>query len=117
MPSDVRMLQAQPALPVSDLERAFAFYERLGFQKHDPRRDVHLRIQNDGVILHLATQIARGVGGCQDLVEGVDELHRTCQVAGARGLHALQDEPGGTRDFTVLVPDGNAVTFEEVLPT
>lgn len=32
-------------------------------------------------------------------------------------LQALQDEPWGTRDFTVLDPDGNAVTFAEVLAT
>ena len=117
MPSDVRLLQAQPALPVTDVERAFAFYARLGFRKHYQNRDVHLLIELDGVILHLATQIVHGVGGCQVLVEGVDALHRTCLEADARILHELQDEPWGTRDFTVLDPDGNAVTFAEVLPT
>ena len=113
--ADVKLLQAQPALPVSDVERAFAFYEKLGFAKHYQNADLHLLIERDGVILHLATQIVGGIGGCQILVEGVDALYERANEAGARMLHQIQDEPWGTRDFTCLDPDGNAVTFAEIV--
>lgn len=110
-----RLLSAQPALPVADVERAFTFYAQLGFRKRYQNGDCHLLVERDGVILHLATQIVKGVGGCQILVEGVDGLHEKALAAGAEMLHALEDEPWGTRDFTVLDPDGNAVTFAEVI--
>ena len=114
MSDPVRLLSAQPALPVADVERAFAFYAALGFRKHYQNQDLHLLVERDGVILHLATQIVEGTGGCQILVEGVDALHEKAVASGATMLHDLQDEPWGTRDFTVLDPDGNAVTFAEV---
>ena len=114
MPERVTFLQAQPALPVADVERAFAFYAELGFRKHYQNGYCHLLVEKDGVILHLATQIVRGTGGCQILVQGVDRLHTRALAAGVEMLHPLQDEPWGTRDFTVLDPDGNAVTFAEV---
>lgn len=115
MSSRERLLSAQPALPVADIERAFAFYEKLGFRKHYQNRDVHMLVERDGVILHLATQIVHGTGGCQILVEGVDTLYERACEAGGEMLHEITDEPWGTRDFTVLDVDGNAVTFAEVV--
>ncbi len=109
----VTLHSAQPALPVADVERAFSFYESLGFRKHYQNGTCHILIERDGVIVHLATQIVEGVGGCQILVVGVDALYERALEAGARVLHEIQDEPWGTRDFTLLDPDGNAVTFAE----
>ena len=113
--NEPHMISAQPALPVADVERAFDFYEKLGFRKHFQNRDLHLLIEKDGVILHLATQLLSGVGGCQIMVRGVGRLYESARDAGLEPFHDLMDEPWGCRDFTLADPDGNLITFSEPL--
>jgi uncharacterized glyoxalase superfamily protein PhnB len=45
-------------------------------------------------------------------VEGVEELYKTFRPLGiVHGNAPLTDQPWGDRDFSILDPDGNLVTF------
>ena len=115
MSGSSRMVSAQPSVAVADVERAFEFYERLGFCKYYQNLDLHLVIERDDVILHLATQLVSGVCGCQIMVRDVDSLYREVVEMELPIKLELQDEPWGCRDFTVIDPDGNMITFSEFL--
>ena len=58
--------------------------------------------------------ILAGTASCRIGVEGVDELHGVLQPLGILHPNAqLADQPWGTRDFGVLDPDNNLITFFE----
>ncbi|MCI0537996.1 MAG: VOC family protein [Verrucomicrobiales bacterium] len=128
------MLHAIPGLPVSDMERSAAFYrDKLGFtvafQKPGftkLRRDaveIHLWVANDESwrtrggsepVVSGAESFIAGTSGCRIGVAGVDELYRVIQPLGI--LHPrgqIEDMPWGTREFGVLDPDHNLITFFE----
>ncbi len=85
----VRLGTTIPALPSSDLARSIDFYrDRLGFE------------------LVLAS--------CRIQVEGVDELFAACSEQGIVHLRGgLADQWWGSREFGILDPDGNLLTFFE----
>jgi uncharacterized glyoxalase superfamily protein PhnB len=114
MTEPTKFLTAQPALHVADVERSYEFYARLGFEKHFQNQDLHLLIERDGVILHLATQMIASPSGCQIMVNSVDDLYAQATAEGMPMKFNIQDEFWGCRDFTIEDPDGNYVTFSQV---
>jgi catechol 2,3-dioxygenase-like lactoylglutathione lyase family enzyme len=133
----MKLLHAIPALPASDQERSTAFYrDQLGFTVAF-RQDGFTKLRRDSVELHLwvandeqwrsrdascpvvsgAESFIAGTHSCRICVEGVDELYRAIEPL--RILHSnahLADTHFGTREFGILDPDGNLVTFFERLP-
>jgi len=69
----------------------------------------------DEVALHLisAQQTKRPPGNCAVciFVKDVDSLHAELAARGAKVLKPPQDYDYGMRDFDVLDPDGNQLTF------
>jgi len=114
MTEPTKFLNAQPALKVADVERSYDFYARLGFEKQFQNQDLHLLIERDGVILHLATQMLASPSGCQIMVNNVDDLYAQATAECMPMKFNIQDEPWGCRDFTIEDPDGNYVTFSQV---
>ncbi len=132
----MKLLQAIPALPASDQERSTAFYrDQLGFTVAF-RDEGFTKLQRDAVEIHLwvasdeswrtrngtcpvvsgAESFIAGTHSCRIGVEGVDDLYRAVQPMGI--LHPkgqIEDMPWGTREFGVVDPDGNLVTFFERL--
>lgn len=129
----MRMLHAIPALPVSDIERSTVFYrDTLGFTLVHQEAGFAI-VERDGVQIHLwaateeswrtrsrdaapvvsgAESFIAGTASCRVAVEDVDELHRHIEPLGV--LHpnaALAEQPWGTREFGVLDPDNNLITF------
>ncbi|MFC3230541.1 bleomycin resistance protein [Marinibaculum pumilum] len=135
--SESRMTAAIPVLPVRETEAAAAFYaEKLGFRVGhiDPGYAILVR---DGVQVHLwaatdedwrrrdggrpvqsgAESFLAGTASCRIATEGIAALHDACRQSGI--VHpngALADKPHGLREFAVLDPDGNLVTFFQPLP-
>lgn len=130
----MRLLHAIPAMPVVDIDRGLEFYrEKLGFTL--AHRDGGFAVlRRDAVEIHLwaasdenwrtwhgstpvrsgAESFLAGTASCRIGVEGVDGLHRAIQGFGI--LHPngpLRDTDHGTREFGVLDPDGNLITFYE----
>jgi catechol 2,3-dioxygenase-like lactoylglutathione lyase family enzyme len=134
----MKMLKTIPALPVRDIVQSVDFYRNiLGFTiVHQVENfavlscnDVHLNLwlANDDkwrtrnssppVVSGAETFIA-GTASCRIQVEGVDELHSSIKPFGI--LHPntqLGNRPWGVREFDILDPDHNLITFFEELVT
>jgi catechol 2,3-dioxygenase-like lactoylglutathione lyase family enzyme len=122
-----------PALPAEDIERALRFYgEVLGFETvHADEGFALLRRDSTTVSLWGATDEAwresldpespvsygaesfiAGTASCSVEVDGVDELYAHCDARGIVHPNGhIVDQPWGTREFGILDPDGNLVTF------
>jgi catechol 2,3-dioxygenase-like lactoylglutathione lyase family enzyme len=132
----MKLLHAIPALPARDQERSTAFYrDQLGFAVAF-RQPGFTKLQRDDVELHLwvandegwrsrsgecpvvsgAESFIAGTHSCRIGVQGIDELYRAVEPLGiVHGNAPLHDTHFGTREFAVLDPDGNLVTFFERL--
>jgi len=130
----MKMLHAIPALPVRDLNQSIEFYrDTLGFKlvhqeggfaifKRD-EVEIHLWAASDEgwrtregsrPIVSGAESFIAGTASCRIEVEGVDELHAQLQPLGILHPNApLRDEWYGDREFGVLDPDKNLITFFE----
>lgn len=69
----------------------------------------------DEVELHLIaakqTQRTAGQGAAAIFVKDVDALYAEFKARGARAPNPPKDYPYGMRDFNVIDPDGNQLTF------
>jgi catechol 2,3-dioxygenase-like lactoylglutathione lyase family enzyme len=132
--STMKMLRAIPALPVRDVTRSSVFYrDQLGFTLLH-KEDGFAIVQRDTVELHLwaasdedwrtregaspvvsgAESFIAGTASCRVGVEGVDALHE--QLHPLDILHPkgqLSDTAWGTREFAVIDPDNNLISFYE----
>jgi catechol 2,3-dioxygenase-like lactoylglutathione lyase family enzyme len=123
-PRTSRLLAAVPALPVSDERRAVTFFEAsLGFTELR-QGGVGLGIlRRDAVEIHLwvpdgrsqgAERYLAGSASCRIEVAGVDELYDACARSGVVHPNArLAATSWDTREFGVLDPDHNLITFFE----
>jgi catechol 2,3-dioxygenase-like lactoylglutathione lyase family enzyme len=117
-------LGAVPALAVSSAPEAADFYVRvLGFMGVHAQPDYAI-VSRDDVELHFWTADGppgsgaephlAGSTSCRVQVTGIDALYERYRKE--RVVHPnapLHAEPWGTREFAVLDPDGNLVTFYE----
>lgn len=111
-----RLLAAIPMLAVAEIEAGLVFYRRIGFTVVYQSED-YAALSRDDVHLHLWQCGDRTVAdntACRMRVAGIDLLYAECEAAGA--VHpngALRRTGRGTREFTVLDPQGAAITFVE----
>ena len=111
-----RLLAAIPKLASLDVARSLAFFERLGFRAlhSSPEYGVTRR---DNVSIHFwlcADPRIPKETGCRVSVESIDELYEAFSALGV--IHPngrLEPKPWGAREFSILDPDGNLVTFNE----
>lgn len=114
--SAARLVAAVPILAVADIAAGVAFYARLRFEEAY-RDDDTAVLERDAVTLHLWRCVDRVIAdntACRMQVDGIDALYAECRAANA--VHpngALCAKPWGTREFTVLDPQGGAITFFE----
>lgn len=130
--SSVKMVYAVPALPVKDMGRSVQFYrDELAFTVvHQEasfavlRRDtaeIHLWAASDegwrtrgrsSPVVSGAESFLAGTASCRVAVEHVDELHEALHPLGILHPNApLRDPWWGSREFGVVDPDNNLVTF------
>ncbi|RJG06947.1 VOC family protein [Noviherbaspirillum cavernae] len=111
-----RFKAAIPKLASADIGRSLAFFEQLGFASIAAYPDYGI-VERDGVAIHFwlcnDPRIAEATG-CRIHVEGIDALFDA--YAALNIIHPndpLSDKPWGMREFSILDPDGNLVTFAE----
>ena len=111
--SDSNLLGAIPVLPVRDIEESISFYrDRLGFAssfKYGP----YAGVTREAIEIHLSVEDAAAVT-CRVGVRGVDALYLEMQTQDV--IHPdepLASTPWGMRQFSVLDPSGNRITFAE----
>jgi catechol 2,3-dioxygenase-like lactoylglutathione lyase family enzyme len=117
-------VRAVPALAVSNVPRAVAFFtDVLGFDSILAQDDYGIA-RREAVEVHFwaatgpegsgAEPRLAGTTSCRMQVDGIAALYEQCQAR--QVVHPngeLSEQPWGTQEFTILDPDRNAVTFFE----
>ena len=109
--------RAVPVLASLNIERSVAFYcSALGFRRVHVDAGVGI-VERDAVQIHFWPSSERHIAentSCRIHVRDIDALFGELEPRGV--IHPngpLADKPWGSREFTALDPDGNALTFVE----
>ncbi len=129
----VKFIAPTPAMPTHDVLHALEFYTGvLGFESVHEEAGFAL-LRRDGTTISLwgatdegwrdgldldkpvcsgAESFIAGTASCSVEVEGVDELYAHCNERGIVHPNGhIGDQPWGVREFGIVDPDGNLVTF------
>ena len=116
-----RVTSFAPQFLVDDLDRAIAYYHKLGFTFGEPWDGFYAIGDLDGLELHLkeaaknhAERQYRRDNGHLDAsagVDGIEAFYERCVANGATILRPLAATAWGTKDFYVEDPDGYIVSF------
>jgi catechol 2,3-dioxygenase-like lactoylglutathione lyase family enzyme len=105
-------------LPVTDMGRSVAFYQRIGFDVSYGGPDAVFTTMRagDSVInlRRVSARVSRGWGRVILRVRGVDALHRGLVDKGL-AADAPRDAEWGERYFEISDPDGFVISFAEPL--
>lgn len=116
----VTFLNAVPKLLTRDLARTADYYSQyLGFEIINMYGD-YLILRRDETWLHfgLVQDVDPKTNMCSTYVyvRGIDMLYEQCKAEGILRQNAwLADRPYGMRDFSLIDPDGNLLTFGQRL--
>ncbi|WP_342451135.1 bleomycin resistance protein [Piscinibacter koreensis] len=101
-----------------DIERSVGFFaSKLGFSSVHAQQGVYGVVRRGAVSIHFWACAERHIAentSCRVQVDGVAELFEACAAFGIVHPNApLEAKPWGSREFSILDPDGNLVTFFE----
>jgi hypothetical protein len=118
MPSDIRFLSAISVLASLDIERLMDFLaSKLGFAKLFVEQGVYGVAARGPVSLHYWASSEKHIAentSCRIQVDNVLPLYTECVAHDIVHPKAhLESKPWGTREFGVLDPDGNLITFSQ----
>ncbi len=117
--AETQFISATPVLASLDIERSVGFFcKQLGFTKHYTEQGAYGVVSRGAVNIHFWACTERHIAentSCRLRVDGIDSLFAHCLTLDIVHPNAhLQDKPWGTREFSVLDPDGNLVTFAQL---
>lgn len=117
----MRLTSFAPQLLVADLARSIDFYQRVGFAFGEPWDGFYAIGHRDGLELHLkeaptsnAERQHRRDQEHLDVaagVDGIDAFYAHCVANGITILKPLAPTAWGTKDFYIVDPDGNIISF------
>ena len=118
MNAPVQLIAATPLLASLDLNRSVDFFvSKLGFDS------VYAVARQYGIVKHGAVGIhfwpcsdpeIPKATSCRVQVAGIEDLYRHCLAQDIVHPNArLESKPWGSKEFAILDPDGNLVTFHE----
>jgi catechol 2,3-dioxygenase-like lactoylglutathione lyase family enzyme len=117
---DTRLISATPVLASLDIERSVGFFcTHLGFSRLYAQQGACGVVMRDAVSVHFWSCSDRHIAqntSCRVRVEGIEALFLHCHSLGI--VHPdsqLENKPWGSREFSILDPDGNLVTFSQHL--
>jgi hypothetical protein len=105
--------QIMPELPLTDVPAGVAHYrDLLGFSVNYQQNDIGV-LDRDVVRLLLIARTERhtGISSCYVYVRDADALHAELVAKGANVQGDPVSRPWGLREFRVLDPEGNQITF------
>lgn len=111
-----RMLRKiMPELPLDDVPAGVAYYrDVLGFKVNYQQHDIGVMDRDAvGILLVARTERHGGIGSCYVYVDNADVLHAELVAAGANVQGEPVSQPWGLREFQVLDPEGNRISFGE----
>jgi catechol 2,3-dioxygenase-like lactoylglutathione lyase family enzyme len=114
----VMLTEICPKLPTRDMRRTRVFYtERLGFEQFGGDYDDYLMVAKDRVQIHFfefkGLNPKENYGQVYIRTNGIDSLYQSF-VEHKVEIHPaghLQNKPWGQREFSILDPDNNLLTF------
>jgi catechol 2,3-dioxygenase-like lactoylglutathione lyase family enzyme len=106
-----------PELPLSDVAAGIGYYrDVLAFKVNYQQDNLGVMDRDDVRILLIArTARHKGIGSAYVYVGDADALHAELRAAGADVQGEPVSHPWGLRDFRVLDPEGNQITFGQPL--
>ena len=112
------LTQVAPKLPMRDKAVTLAYYKRLGFvESSNSGTDDYLMVQRDNVELHFfafkALRPNDNYGQVYIRTDNIDELYASMLETNIP-IHPngpLTTKPWGQREFSLLDPDNNLLTF------
>jgi len=113
-----RLLSATPVLASLDIARSVDFFcTKLGFAAVHAEPGVYGIVSRDDVQIHFWACADRAIAeatSCRVRVRGIDPLYEEIEPLGIVHPRApLAVKPWGTREFGVVDPDGNLITFAQ----
>lgn len=117
------LTSVHPKLPMRNREQTRAYYTgQLGFnQVGDTEYTDYLIVEKEGIQLHFflfrELDPKENYGQVYIRTDDIDNLYQSL-VAGGVAIHpngALQDRPWGQREFHLLDPDHNLLTFGQAV--
>ncbi len=107
--------QALPELPFDDVAAAVAYYrDVLGFRINYQQDDLGVMYRDAITILLIRrTEHHKGIGSFEVYVEDADALYEELLAKGAKLDGPPVSHPWGLRDFRVVDPEGNRITFAQ----
>lgn len=109
-----QLLQALPALPLSDVAAGVKYYcDVLGFRINYAQHDLGVMDRDDITLLLVQRSDRDTFGSCEFYVRDADALHAELVARGAKVLGPPVSQPWGLRSFTVLDLEGNRLTFAQ----
>lgn len=114
----VSLQRSTPIFSVLDLQQALDWYQNvLGFEVAwtwgNPTSRASVCRDEVEVNLAMAPAEKAGMSAAYFVVTGVNAYHDLIMQAGGRIAATLGDRPYGMRDFSVLDPAGNELSFGE----
>jgi uncharacterized glyoxalase superfamily protein PhnB len=109
------MRKALPELPFNDVGAAVTYYrDVLGFRINYQQHDLGVMDRDEITVLLIARdERHRGIGSFEVYVENADALYAELCAKGANVQGEPVSRPWGLRDFRVLDPEGNRITFAQ----
>jgi hypothetical protein len=102
-----------PGLPMSDVPSGVAWYrDLLGFSVNYQQDDIGVIDRDKARILLIArTEKHTGIGSCYVYVNDADALYTEFRAKGVPVAKEPVSQPWGLREFEVIDPEGNSITF------
>lgn len=115
------MLTIHPKLPMRDKAQTMAYYiDTLGFLPFGGAYDDYLMIEKDGIEIHFflykELDPKENYGQVYIRTNDIDTLYQS--ISSKVDIHPnapLQNKPWGQREFSILDPDNNLLTFGQSL--
>lgn len=118
MSTPSEFIAAVPVLASLDIERSAEFFAtKLGFTKVHVAQGVYGIVENGPVQIHFWACADRHIAeatSCRVQVRAIERLYQQCEgnaIVHPKAL--LETKPWGAKEFAVVDPDGNLVTFYE----
>ena len=118
MNTQSNFIAATPVLASLDIQRSAEFFSsKLGFTKVHVVQGEYGIVSNGPVGIHFWACNDRRIAeatSCRVQVQGIEDLYTQCASHAIVHPNApLASKPWGTKEFAILDPDGNLVTFYE----
>ena len=114
-PAHVQLRRVMPELPFTTVATAITYYRDVfGFEVNYHQHDLGV-MDRDGqrVLLIARTPAHTGIGSCAFYVADADALFAELVANGANVQGEPVSQPWGLREFCVLDPEGNRLTFAQ----